>query len=76
MDTAQFLKIIANAYMSATLAKRVTVDVVRSSPYQAAGAAALIGMLAGVAITVASRAHRSNSRLKSPGGFKPKAARS
>jgi ElaB/YqjD/DUF883 family membrane-anchored ribosome-binding protein len=37
--------------MAASMAKRVSTDVVRQLPYPAVGAAALLGVLAGVMIT-------------------------
>jgi len=48
MNIATLLKDSANGYMAATMAKRVSTDVVRRLPYPAMGAAALIGVLAGV----------------------------
>jgi ElaB/YqjD/DUF883 family membrane-anchored ribosome-binding protein len=51
MNIATLLKDSANGYMAASMAKRVSTDVVRQLPYQAMGAAALIGVLAGVMFT-------------------------
>jgi ElaB/YqjD/DUF883 family membrane-anchored ribosome-binding protein len=50
MNIATFLQNSANGYMAATMAKRVSTDVVRQLPYPAMGAAALLGVLAGVMI--------------------------
>jgi uncharacterized protein (TIGR03382 family) len=50
-NIATLLKDSANGYMAATLAKRVSADVVRRLPYPAMGAAALVGLLAGVMFT-------------------------
>ena len=47
MNVATLLKDSANAYMAATLAKRVAGDVVRRAPYPVMGAAVLLGAVAG-----------------------------
>ncbi len=51
MNLATLLRNSANGYMAASMAKRVSTDVVRQLPYPAVGAAALLGVLAGVMIT-------------------------
>jgi ElaB/YqjD/DUF883 family membrane-anchored ribosome-binding protein len=56
VNVATLLKDSANAYMAATLAKRVAGDVVRRVPYPMLGAAALLGAVAGA---LWSRRHRS-----------------
>jgi ElaB/YqjD/DUF883 family membrane-anchored ribosome-binding protein len=48
MNVATLLKDSANAFMAATLAKRVAGDVVRRAPYPVLGAAAVLGAVAGV----------------------------
>lgn len=47
MDMATLLKRSAYLVVSITLVKLVAADVVRRLPYPAAGAAALVGLLAG-----------------------------
>lgn len=59
MDLATLLRDSANSYMAATMAKRVSSDVVRQLPYPAMGAAAVLGVLAGVMI---SRRRRNDRR--------------
>jgi ElaB/YqjD/DUF883 family membrane-anchored ribosome-binding protein len=59
MDLATLLQDSANGYMAATLAKRVSTDVVRQLPYPLIGAAAILGVLAGVMI---SRRRRNDRR--------------
>ena len=51
MNIATFLQNSANGYMAASMAKRVSTDVVRRLPYPAMGAAAVLGVLAGVMIS-------------------------
>ena len=51
MNIATFLQNSANGFMAATMAKRVSTDVVRRLPYPAMGAAAILGVLAGVMIS-------------------------
>lgn len=51
MNIATFLQNSANGYMAASMAKRVSTDVVRQLPYPAMGAAAILGVLAGVMIS-------------------------
>jgi ElaB/YqjD/DUF883 family membrane-anchored ribosome-binding protein len=51
MNIATLLKDSANGYMAAAMAKRVSTDVVRQLPYPAMGAAAILGVLAGVMIS-------------------------
>ena len=51
MDVATLLQDSANVFMAATMAKRVGNDLVRQLPYPAIGAAALLGVLAGVMIS-------------------------
>ena len=58
MNLGTLLRTSANGYMAATLATRVTGDVVRRLPYPAVGLAALVGALAGA---VLNRRH-SNAR--------------
>jgi ElaB/YqjD/DUF883 family membrane-anchored ribosome-binding protein len=59
MDMASFLKRSANLLMGASLVKLVAGDLVRRSPYGAAGTAAAIGVLAGLIL---------NRRHPRPGG--------
>lgn len=59
MNVATLLKDSANAYMAATLAKRVAGDVVRRAPYSVLGAAALLGALAGTLWTRRHGARRA-----------------
>ena len=47
MDMATFLKGAANLIVGAAVAKWVAGDLVRRSPYPVAGAAALLGLIAG-----------------------------
>jgi ElaB/YqjD/DUF883 family membrane-anchored ribosome-binding protein len=51
MNIATLLKDSANGYMAAAMAKRVSTDVIRQLPYPAIGAAAILGVLAGVMIS-------------------------
>ena len=51
MNIATFLQNSANGFMAASMAKRVSTDVVRQLPYPAMGAAAILGVLAGVMIS-------------------------
>jgi ElaB/YqjD/DUF883 family membrane-anchored ribosome-binding protein len=59
MNIATLLQNSANGYMAARMAKRVSTDVLRRLPYPAMGAAAIIGALAGFALT----RRRQNRRL-------------
>ncbi|HXP66237.1 MAG TPA: hypothetical protein VN815_12245 [Steroidobacteraceae bacterium] len=49
MDMASLLKRSANLLMGASLVKLVAGDLVRRSPYGAAGTAAALGLFAGIA---------------------------
>ena len=51
MNIATLLQNSANGFMAATVAKRVSTDVVRQLPYPAMGAAAILGVIAGVMIS-------------------------
>jgi ElaB/YqjD/DUF883 family membrane-anchored ribosome-binding protein len=51
MDIATLLQTSANGFMAATMAKRVSTDVVRQLPYPAMGAAAILGVVAGVMLS-------------------------
>ena len=60
MDMARLLKNSANFFMGISLATRVAGDLaaeLRNSPYRTAGAAALLGVLTGIAV-----AHRHSRR--------------
>jgi ElaB/YqjD/DUF883 family membrane-anchored ribosome-binding protein len=59
MNIATLLQNSANGFMAATVAKRVSTDVVRQLPYPAMGAAAILGVIAGVMI---SRRHHNVRR--------------
>ena len=59
MNIGTLLQNSANGYMAATMAKRVSNDVVRQLPYPAIGTAAVLGVLAGVMI---SRRRRNDRR--------------
>lgn len=59
MNIATLLRNSANGYMAATLAKRVSTDVIRQLPYPAMGVAAILGVIAGVMI---SRRHHGARR--------------
>jgi hypothetical protein len=53
MDMARLLKNSANFFMGISLATRVAGDLaaeLRNSPYRTAGAAALLGVLTGIAV--------------------------
>ena len=58
MNLETLLKDTANVYMTATLAKRVTGDVVRRVPYSSLGAIALASAIAGYWL---ARRHRARS---------------
>ena len=51
MNLATLLQNSANGYMAATIAKRVSTDVVRQVPYPAIGLAVILGAFAGVMLT-------------------------
>lgn len=51
MNLSTLLQNSANGYMAATVAKRISSDVVRQLPYPAIGTAAVLGVLAGVMIS-------------------------
>lgn len=51
MNIATLLQNSANGYMAATIAKRVSSDVVRQVPYPAIGLAAILGAFAGVMLS-------------------------
>jgi ElaB/YqjD/DUF883 family membrane-anchored ribosome-binding protein len=55
MDMASFLKRSANLMVGASIVKLVAGDLVRRSPYPAAGTAAALGVFAGILL---SRRHR------------------
>jgi ElaB/YqjD/DUF883 family membrane-anchored ribosome-binding protein len=58
MNLATLLQDSANGYMAATMLKRVSSDVVRQIPYPVIGAAAVLGVLAGVILTRRRSARR------------------
>jgi ElaB/YqjD/DUF883 family membrane-anchored ribosome-binding protein len=66
MDLATLLHDSANGYMAATMAKRVSSDVVRQLPYPAIGAAAVLGVLAGVMISRRRRNDRPGRNDRRP----------
>jgi hypothetical protein len=47
-DMAQVMKRVANAYMSATLAKRVVGDVVRTAPFPVLSVVSAVSIAAGL----------------------------
>jgi ElaB/YqjD/DUF883 family membrane-anchored ribosome-binding protein len=56
MNMETLLRNAANGYMAATMATRVSTDVVRRVPYPAIGLAAILGAFAGVMMN--RRRHR------------------
>jgi ElaB/YqjD/DUF883 family membrane-anchored ribosome-binding protein len=57
MDMASFLKRTANLLAAMGLAKLVAGDLVRRSPYSAAGTAAALGLIVGIRVSKSRRAH-------------------
>jgi hypothetical protein len=58
LDMAKVLKGSANIFMAGVLARRVAQDLATRSPYGAAGAATVLGVMAGV---IFARRHRRQS---------------
>jgi ElaB/YqjD/DUF883 family membrane-anchored ribosome-binding protein len=59
MNIATLLRNSANGYMAASMAKRVSTDVVRRVPYPVIGVAAILGAVAGAML---NRRHHSARR--------------